>query len=302
MRAARPPDFFSAQIAEARRFYLDLKPSRSGPLAVVCGGCEHCTPDYEIHRTGFPYWSIEFVAQGKGNLILQGKSYLLGAGTVFSYGPRISQHIRSDPERTLVKYFVDFTGRPAEPLLRRHGPAPGHVLQTSAPREILDLFDDLIRNGLRDTPYSSRISAVVLEHLILKIVETAIPFGSVETPAFATYRRCRQQIEEHWRSWQTLEEVARECHIDPAISVPLVPPVRSPEPLPVSAAPEDESRRRAASGSRGFRQAGRGGAWLQRCVPLFPRLQEGDASVAGPVRPVSASGVTREDPHPGPLP
>jgi AraC-like DNA-binding protein len=215
-KASRPPEFFSAQVAKARRFYLDLKPSRHGPLTVVCGGCEHCTPDYEIHRSGFPYWSIEFVAQGKGTLRLKGRTYPLGPGTLFSYGPRISQDICSDPHETLVKYFVDFTGKQAEPLLRRYGPAPGHVLQTSAPGEILDLFDDLIRNGLRDTPYSPRISVVLLEHLALKVAEAAIPYGSAGTPAFATYRRCLQEIEDHWLHWQTLEQIAGECHIDPA--------------------------------------------------------------------------------------
>jgi AraC-like DNA-binding protein len=214
--AVNPPDFFSAQIADAKRFYLDLKPARREPLIVVCGGCEHCTSEYEIHRSSFPYWSVEFVAQGKGDLRLKGKRYPLGPGTLFSYGPDIPQDIGSDSQETLVKYFVDFTGKSAEPLLRRYGPVPGQVLQTSAPNEILHLFDELIRNGLRDTPYSLRISVVLLEHLLLKIAETAIPFGSAGTAAFATYRRCRQQLEDHWLQWQTLEQVARECHIDPA--------------------------------------------------------------------------------------
>jgi hypothetical protein len=130
--AVKTPDFFSSQIDGAKRFYLDLKPSRTGPLTVVCGGYEHCTPDYEIHRSGFPFWSIEFVAQGKGDLGLKGKHYSLGPGTLFSYGPGIAHDIGSDPEETLVKYFVDFTGRESESLLRSHGPAPGRVLQTSA--------------------------------------------------------------------------------------------------------------------------------------------------------------------------
>lgn len=215
-RAAKQPDFFSAQIAEARRFYLDLKPPRDIPLAVVCGGCEHCTPDYAIHRRDFDYYSIEFVAQGKGTLKLNKKEYKLATGTLFAYGPGIPQDIVTDPHDLLVKYFVDFTGKEAKGLLQRHGPAPGHVLQTSAPSEIMAVFDDLIRNGSRDTPFSARLCAVLVEHLILKIAETAIPFGSAGTPAFATYRRCRQRIDDHWAELQTLEQIARDCHIDPA--------------------------------------------------------------------------------------
>lgn len=39
------PEFFSDQVLEARRFYLDTYPRLRQPLAVVCGGCEHCHID-----------------------------------------------------------------------------------------------------------------------------------------------------------------------------------------------------------------------------------------------------------------
>ena len=34
----------------------------------------------------------------------------LNPGAVFSYGPRIAQDIWTDPEKRMVKYFVDFVG------------------------------------------------------------------------------------------------------------------------------------------------------------------------------------------------
>lgn len=214
--AVNPPAFFSAKVAEAQRFYLGLKPSRTRPLTVVCGGREHCAANYRIDRATFPYWSIEFVAQGRGSLRLKGAKYDLVPGTLFSYGPGIAQHIGSDPAAPLVKYFVDFTGKSAETLLRRYGPAPGGVQQTAAPGEILALFDDLIRNGLRDTPFSKPITAVILQHLLLKLAETALPHGAAGTLAFATYRRCRQRMDERWRQLQTVEQIATECRVDAA--------------------------------------------------------------------------------------
>jgi hypothetical protein len=209
----KEPDFFSAQILEARRFYLDLKPLRHATLTVVCGGCEHSAVDYEVHRSSFPYWSIEFVARGLGKLTLGGQTYELMPGTLFTYGPGIPQHIVSDPRHLLVKYFVNFTGTRARSLLRRCALAPGRVLQTSAPNDVAALFDELIRNGHRSTPFSSRIAAVVLEHLILRISESAIPHGSSVTGAFTTYQRCREYIEIHWPGLQTLEQAANHCHI-----------------------------------------------------------------------------------------
>jgi AraC-like DNA-binding protein len=208
------PDFFSLQIAEARRFCLALTPPRKERLAVVCGGLEHCAPDYEIHRSTFPYWSLEFVAYGRGELTLAGESHRLAAGTVFSYGPGIAQDIVSDSRETLVKYFVDFAGREAETLLRRYGPTPGQVFETSAPSAVLALFEEIITTALRGTPLTARLAAALLEQLILTVAETSIPQGTAETVAFVTYRRCRRHIEEHWARLANATQVARECGVD----------------------------------------------------------------------------------------
>jgi len=215
-QAERQPEFFSIQIAEARRFCLDLDPPEDARLAVVCGGNELCAPDYVVRRATFPYWGLEFVAQGHGRLTLAGRTHELMAGTVFSYGPGIPQEMIPGERGNLVKYFVDFTGREARTLLERHGPAPGSVIQTSAPNEVLGLFDNLIREGLSGTPLSPQIAAVILEHMILKVAETAIPAGAADTAAFSSYRRCQRYIEEHWQDLASLEQAAQQCHVDPA--------------------------------------------------------------------------------------
>ena len=210
------PEFFSAQVAEARRFYRDPAAAGRAPLAVVCGGCEQCAPHYRVLRRAFPYWGIEFVAQGRGRLILRGQKTSLVAGTLFAYAPGSAQDITTDPDDPLVKYFVDFGGREAARLLRGVGIGPGDVFQSSAPNEIMPVFDDLVRTGLRDTPYTPGILAALLELLVRRMAETRIPVGSAGTPAFETYRRCRQTIGERWREWSTLEQAAGACHIDAA--------------------------------------------------------------------------------------
>ena len=216
MLSEKQPDYFSIQIAEARRFYMDLRPSKESSLAVRAGGCEQCSINYEIHRSSFPYIGIEFVAQGRGTLALNGKTYPLAAGAIFCYGPGIPQDILSDPEEPMVKYFLDFSGRQAKALLERHGLALGEVAQTSAPSEVLAIWEEIIRTGLHPTPFCARIASVLLEYLLLKIAETAIPFGSSGTPAFATYRRCRQWIENHAFKLNSLDQISAECHIDAA--------------------------------------------------------------------------------------
>jgi AraC-like DNA-binding protein len=233
MPAAPPsaaPEFFSRQIAEARRFHLEPKPPRGTRLAVVSGGREHCAPDYEIHRETFPFLALEFVAGGRGSLRLAGKSHPLKAGSIFAYGPGIPHDIVSDPAAPLVKYFVDFTGSGARALLGNGAPQPGELAQTMAPAEVIGIFDALIRDGGKSTRLCARIAAAHLELLLLKIAESAIPPGLSGSPALATYRRCLHFIGENWNDVDTLGQLAAACHIDPAYLCRLFRKFHQPSP------------------------------------------------------------------------
>ncbi len=120
----KEPDFFSLQVREAQRFYLDLAPPPTEPIAVVCGGYEQCAADYAIHRVNFPYYTIEFVARGKGSVTLDGQDYPLTVGTVFTYGPGVSHDITTFADDPLGKYFISCTGSQTLDLLQQHSLAP----------------------------------------------------------------------------------------------------------------------------------------------------------------------------------
>jgi len=212
----KDPDFFSKQVLEANRFYLNAHSRKHRTLKVVCGGCEHCQPHYRIDRTNFPFYSIEFVARGKGAVILNGREYSLSAGRVFSYGPGIAHAISSEVEDPLVKYFVDFIGSDAEKMLNRFGLAPGSVAQVASPEVILQILENLIHNGQIDSPYSPLICKAILEQLILKVAETSIIEHSRTATAFYTYQNSREVIQKNFMTLQSLEEIAEECHIDSA--------------------------------------------------------------------------------------
>jgi AraC-like DNA-binding protein len=211
-----PPEFFSSQVATAQRFYLDLDPPANLPLAVVCGGCEQCTPEYAINRPSFPYYSLEFVARGRGTVRLRGEEYALHCGRLFCYGPGIGQQITTHPDEPLVKYFVDFTGRRARELLRTGQLVPGRAMQVMAPNEVQALFDELIRNGQKGTRYSGAICLKLLECLILKIGELRAPLSGIETQAFTTFQTCRQYIQTHFQRLRTLAQITQECHVNGA--------------------------------------------------------------------------------------
>ena len=210
------PDFFSTQVSQARRFYLNLKPSLKMKLAVVCGGVEHCAPDYAINRKSFPYHSVEFVAQGSGWLKLNRSEHVLQPGSVFSYGPRTAQEISTNSRQLLIKYFVDFAGSEADRLLKLSQLQPGTVARVFPPAEIQPLFDELVRNGLRGTSQSPEICARLLEGLILKIDDARAPLPDQDTLAYSTYLQCRGHMNRNYLRLRSLEQISAECRVDKA--------------------------------------------------------------------------------------
>jgi AraC-like DNA-binding protein len=218
MPAARsappPPEFLSAQVTDARRFYLDLKPRSTRELTVVCGGWEECAPDYTIDRAGFPYLSVEFVASGHGELVLNGRTCPLGPGSVFTYGPGIPHRIRTSPDARLGKYFVDFHGTRARRLLRDAKLAPGTVVELGASTEVRHAFDTLVRLGLQHDRHTTRACALQLELLLLVTMRALQPGTPSERRSLASFERCRQHLDAHFLTLRNLEEAAAACHVD----------------------------------------------------------------------------------------
>jgi AraC-like DNA-binding protein len=211
----KEPDYFSSQISAARRFYRNLHPARKEAVSIVAGGRESCAIGYEVSRTTFPYCAIEFVAGGKGVLTLKGEKFDLLPGTIFTYGNNVPHAIKNSQQEPLQKYFINFSGRRGRELLVRHS-LWAKVLHTSAPNLIMDGFDELIDRGFMDNEFTEQLSSLLMEILILKIAETALPFGESMRPAFATYQRCREYIHNHYLELNSLEAIARACCIDQA--------------------------------------------------------------------------------------
>jgi AraC-like DNA-binding protein len=183
---------------------------------VVCGGLEHCEPDFRIDRSNFPFFSLEFVARGKGQLIMDEQAHALIAGTVFAYGPGVHHVISTDPENRLVKYFVDFMGTRALPMMREFALAPGAVVHVGSPTQVLAIFDDLITSGRENRRYQQQLCSILLKYLILKIADTVVTGDMTGTPAYATYHTCREYMAAHCTALQTLSQWADACHIDEA--------------------------------------------------------------------------------------
>lgn len=209
------PEFISRQVTDAQLFYLNLSPSPKD-FAIVCGGWEHCAADYIIERNSFPYYSIEFVAAGMGELELAGERHELSPGVVFTYGPGISHSIRTSKTERLRKYFVDFTGDDAAEMLQRFGRQPGQIIKTGLPVPIRKAFDAMIDAAFVRDSLADQAARLQLEILLIWIQRGSREESSPSPRSVAVFDRCRQYITTHFRELRTIEQVAAACHINVA--------------------------------------------------------------------------------------
>jgi AraC-like DNA-binding protein len=77
----------------------------------------------------------------------------------------------------LEKYFVSLTGPRAPQLPEGLRLGAGTVARVSSVGEVEEVFDHLIRDGLRGTGASNTLCAVLSEYLLVKLSELMMPTG-----------------------------------------------------------------------------------------------------------------------------
>ncbi|KAA1261120.1 HTH-type transcriptional activator Btr [Rubripirellula obstinata] len=209
------PAFISDQVSQARRYYLDLNPSTNDALTVVCGGVERTRADYVISRDCFPYFGMELVTEGRGEVWLGDRNFSLTPGVMFAYGPQTPHRIVSRPEFHMRKYFVDFTGHEAEAALRQTGLLSGSTLLATRMHELVALFEMLDREARIDGEIAGEVCRHVLQLLFAKIRQCCLAESPTMPRAYETYERVREHIEKHFLRLKNVDEVAAECDITP---------------------------------------------------------------------------------------
>ena len=149
-------------------------------------------------------------------MLLDGQLHRLTPGTVFAYGPSTAHHIRTDPQRPLIKYFVDANPALVSRVLRDAKIKSGVAFQTSRPGEFLRLFDDLIATGQRKTAFCRLICDRLFDAMIYRAAESAVPMGSIEAPSFTTYQRCLRIVESKAIQLKSLNQAAKLCGVNEA--------------------------------------------------------------------------------------
>lgn len=213
MPATDHADYFSTQVMRTRRFFLPERRESAHALCVVAGGCEWCAGDFVVDRARFPFWAFEFVARGKGSVMMNGQKHELGAGHAFFYDPRTAHVIRSSAEEPMVKYFFNFTGRRATALMRELELASGTVLRVADAARVISLLEEVVDHALRG---AGRAASAALEHALALCADSRQPAATKFDPAHATYLRCLGHLLRNYPVLSSVEQAARACHVSPA--------------------------------------------------------------------------------------
>jgi AraC family transcriptional regulator len=203
-----PAHLLSDQVTGGRYFFLNLAAKSRAVLTLAMGGRERCNPDYRILRTTFPFYVMEYVESGSGTVQLDSTTHSIGPGVVFAYAPRTRYEIQTDPDDTMVKYFVAFTGRDARQRLRRCGLEIGAARQLAAHAEVTSVWEDLVREGQRSGDVAGRICAALFELLLLKVEDTATFVARNREPAREAFLRCKALIDAKAESLESLAQIA----------------------------------------------------------------------------------------------
>jgi AraC-like DNA-binding protein len=209
------PIFISRQVTRAQRYYFNLSTAADAGLRIALGGWERVRPDYGIYDRSLPYFSIELVADGRGQMTLNDKQYELRPGVMFAYSPGCQLTMQASSPETMLKYYVTFIGRRADRLLASMGLSPCGVVRV-APLEVREIFDLMQGYGMSQSRLSEQLCTSLLPTLRHKIVEQMVGDAMTDTPSLETYRRLRKLIDRDFLSLKSIAEAAARCGLSDA--------------------------------------------------------------------------------------
>lgn len=207
-----PP--LSHQVSSLRYFHLEpeLSPKE---FFVICGGMERCNPDYLMDRNGFPCYGLEFVAEGTGELVLDGRIHPLHPGVAFVYGPGISHRIINSSGRSMTKYFISFSGQEAGRLLARCGLPPGCAVRSLKLGQILLLVDQLIVDGTERLENSTELCTLYLRAILLRLSGEVLLAPSEGADQMSQFHQWREFIDSNFKELRDLGDIAAGLHVRP---------------------------------------------------------------------------------------
>ena len=187
-----PVDLIIRGAGEARRFFRGDGEAGLRVWWVVAAGCETLPAGCYALRRDFLYHAVEYTASGRGAAEVGRVAGALTAGRVYATGPETRLGLRVETARPMRRYYLWLAGPGAAAVLAEAGLGGGRVRAVSAPGEIREAWEWLLRDGGRSGARGAALAHALTEVLLLKLADARDASApGAEEGARATYERCR---------------------------------------------------------------------------------------------------------------
>jgi AraC-like DNA-binding protein len=180
------------------------------------GGFERVRTDYLIDRVGLDFLGVEFVAAGRGKVVLAGGEFDLFPGVLFTYDAHRPHRITTDPQSPLEKYFIDLSPSPARRLMRQAKLATDRAWCVQSPADLRRLLDEILYYGASSNPQRREICDGLLKVILLNAAPAAVVAQEHLSEAFRTFQRCCRVIDQEAIELRSLKLLADRCGLDPS--------------------------------------------------------------------------------------
>lgn len=158
---------------EDRRFLI---PDKTLPFSASLIGISFCTGKYHIRRKESPYTVVEYVIDGEGYVLKNGKFELVGKDQLYICPAETPHDYYSSAEKPWTKIWMNIGGRIPLALLREYG-LSGTVIADGKPlKPLFEQLKELIYSDKTNDECQNEILA-----LLVKIVNGLYLLGRQKT-------------------------------------------------------------------------------------------------------------------------
>ena len=201
-------------VLDAQYFYYDTAPDYNKQLAIVCGGYEQCSPNYDINRINYPYFFIKYTIQGKGILDIDSKKINIKPGILTGFESGTAHHYTADPNDPMKHYFITFVGSESKELFSKSSLSKKHYVEVENTEETLFLFEKMMSLGNNRPEYSQEICCSYLRIILLEQAINSVKSKASLSISMVTYQECKFYIDNNFSSIKSVLEVANKCKVD----------------------------------------------------------------------------------------
>lgn len=142
------------------------KPEDDCPFYIQLAGTSYCDGSYRMIRRKSVCMVAEYVIEGEGTVVLDGKQYHAKAGDIYMLPPGRDHYYFSDSENPWVKIWFNACGVLIDGLFQAYDPKYMAVFPDAEGREFIERIHGIGRNDNTNAKEKHEKSAVVLHEMM----------------------------------------------------------------------------------------------------------------------------------------